>query len=55
MRTQKPRKVTTAVRFPQELHDRLTRESEQRDVSINLLVTKAVQRYLDQLPPVALP
>ncbi len=45
-------RVPTAVRLPESLHDRLHREAVERDVSANLLVTKAVEAYLDQLPPV---
>jgi len=43
--------VTTAVRLPASLHDRLRDCALERDVSVNLLVTKAVEAYLDQLPP----
>lgn len=49
--TDEPR-VPTAVRLPESLHDRLHREATARDVSANLLVTRAIQAYLDQLPPV---
>ena len=45
-------RVPTAVRLPESLHDRLHREALERQVSANLLVTKAVEAYLDQLPPV---
>jgi len=45
-------RVLTAVRLPESLHDRLHREAGERQVSANLLVTKAVAAYLDQLPPV---
>jgi hypothetical protein len=45
-------RVTTAVRLPASLHDRLRDRALERDVSVNLLVTKAVEAYLDQLPPV---
>jgi len=44
--------VPTAVRLPESLHERLHREADARDVSVNLLVTKAVEAYLGQLPPV---
>ena len=43
--------MTTAVRLPTSLHDRLRDCALERDVSVNLLVTKAVEAYLDQLPP----
>lgn len=45
-------RVTTAVRLPASLHDRLRDCALERDVSVNLLVTKAVEAYLDHLPPV---
>lgn len=44
--------MTTAVRLPASLHDRLRDCALERDVSVNLLVTKAVEAYLDHLPPV---
>lgn len=49
--TDEPR-VPTAVRLPESLHDRLHREATARDVSANLLVTRALETYLDKLPPV---
>jgi predicted HicB family RNase H-like nuclease len=51
-RTSAEPRVTTAVRLPASLHDRLHREAVQRDVSANLLVTRAIEAYLDHLPPV---
>jgi predicted HicB family RNase H-like nuclease len=45
-------RVTTAVRLPESLHDRLRDCALERDVSVNLLVTRAVEAYLDHLPPV---
>ena len=44
-------RVPTAVRLPTSLHDRLCGAARERDVSVNLLVTKAIEAYLDQLPP----
>ena len=44
-------RVTTAVRLPEELHRRLQDAADERDVSVNLLVVKAVERYLEQLIP----
>lgn len=43
-------RVATAVRFPKSLHQRLHGAATDRDVSVNLLVTKAVALYLDRLP-----
>ncbi len=40
------KRVSTAVRLPADLHRRLVAQAEQRDVSVNLLVTKALERVL---------
>lgn len=45
------KRVTTAVRLPEDLHQRLKDAAEERDVSVNLIVTKAVAQYLDGLLP----
>lgn len=45
-------RVTTALRLPESLHDRLRSTAYARDVSVNLLATKAIKEYLDQLQPV---
>jgi predicted transcriptional regulator len=39
-------RVSTAVRLPASLHDRLRREASDRRVSANLIVEKAVEAYL---------
>lgn len=44
-------RIATAIRFPAELHAELQRRAEERDVSVNYLVTRAVHHYLRQLPP----
>ena len=51
----KGERVTTAIRFPKETHDRLAAEAAERELSINFMVTRAVNNYLDALPPVADP
>jgi len=43
-------RVTTAVRIPESLHQRLHQAATDRDVSVNRLVTRAVSDYLDRLP-----
>ena len=43
-------RVPTAVRLPESVHHRLRAVAEERDVSANLLVTRAVEEYLDRLP-----
>ncbi|MEZ5381384.1 MAG: hypothetical protein R2754_06245 [Microthrixaceae bacterium] len=45
-------RVPTAVRLPASLHRHLHQVAEERDVSANLLVTRALEAYLDALPPV---
>ena len=44
--------MTTAIRFPEELHDQLKTAAEDRDLSINFLVVKAVEEFLERLLPV---
>lgn len=45
-------RVTTAIRFERDLHERLDVAAAERDVSINWLVTRAVEQFLDRLVPV---
>lgn len=44
-------RVATAVRLPTSLHRRLHDVALDRDVSVNLLVTRAVTDFLDRLSP----
>ena len=44
------RRIATAVRLPESIHRRLQLAANDRDVSANLLITKAVDEYLDRLP-----
>ncbi|MCU0270723.1 MAG: type II toxin-antitoxin system HicB family antitoxin [Acidimicrobiales bacterium] len=44
------RRIVTAVRLPESLHRRLQLAASERDVSANLLVTKALDEYLRRLP-----
>lgn len=44
-------RVSTAIRLPADLHAELQGCAEERDVSVNFLVTRAVEHYLRQLPP----
>ncbi len=46
----KPRS-STAIRFPVDLHEALTKAAEERDLSINYLVNKAVEEFLPRLIP----
>ncbi len=45
-------RVATAVRLPESIHRRLHEAAQERAVSANLLVTKAVEDYLERLPSV---
>ncbi len=44
------RRIATAVRLPESLHQRLHDAASERDVSVNLLVNRAVEDFLDRLP-----
>lgn len=46
------KRMTTAIRFPLDIHDRLVQEAVDRDLSINWLVNRAVAEFLDNLIPV---
>jgi predicted transcriptional regulator len=46
-------RVATAVRLPASVHRRLHQAAIDRDVSANLLVTRAVTEFLDRLAPAA--
>lgn len=48
---QTPRSAT-AIRFPTDMLARLHVESDARGVSVNWLVNRAVERFLDDLLPV---
>lgn len=49
-RTYEERRIATAVRLPESIHRRLREAAVDRDVSANLLVTRAVSEFLDRLP-----
>jgi predicted transcriptional regulator len=42
-------RVATAIRLPPDLHQALRREAAERDVSVNLLVTRAVTEFVGRL------
>ncbi len=50
-RTYAETRVATAVRLPESVHRRLHEAAADRDVSANLLITRAVTELLDRLPP----
>lgn len=45
-------RVSTAIRFDTELWQRLAAAAEERDVSINWMVNRAVAVWLERLIPV---
>jgi HicB family len=49
-RVSEERRIATAVRLPESIHRRLHLAANDRDVSANLLVTRAVDEYLERLP-----
>ncbi|MDP9386666.1 MAG: hypothetical protein M3Q48_01750 [Actinomycetota bacterium] len=53
-RTYDEPRVATAIRLPVSLREELQAAATERDVSVNLLVTRAVLDYLERLPPVGL-
>jgi len=44
-------RTSTGVRFRTDLHERLVAAAEERDLSVNWLVNKAVEDFLDRLIP----
>lgn len=51
-RTYAEGRVATAVRLPASVHRRLHQAAIDRDVSANLLITRAITEFLDRLPAV---
>lgn len=47
----KKERTATAIRFPDDLHERLRIAAEERDFSINYLVVRAVDDFLGRLIP----
>lgn len=43
--------MTTAIRFPEAVHEQLKTAADERDLSINFLVVKAVEEFLERLLP----
>jgi predicted transcriptional regulator len=43
-------RIATAIRLPRSLRDQLQEAARERDVSVNLLVTRAVLDFLNRLP-----
>jgi predicted HicB family RNase H-like nuclease len=47
----KEKRVTTAIRVPERLHSDLARAAEERDLSVNYLVVRAIEEFMDRLVP----
>lgn len=47
----KEKRVTTAIRVPESLHAQLSRAAEERDLSVNYLVVRAIEDFLERLIP----
>ena len=47
----KEQRVTTAVRVPERLHSQLAHAAEERDLSVNYLVVRAIEEFMDRLIP----
>ena len=50
-KTYQEERVQVGARFPESLYRRLQDEAERRDTSVNFLVCRALETYLDNLPP----
>jgi hypothetical protein len=44
-------RIPTAVRIPESLHRRLQLTAAEREISVNLLIIRAIERHLDLLAP----
>lgn len=44
-------RITTSLRIPEALYQRLKEVASERDTSVSNLIAKAVASYLDGLPP----
>jgi len=45
------KRITTAVRLPEDLHARLHEAADDRDLSANFIITKALEDFLQRLIP----
>lgn len=46
----KDTRVATAIRVPKDLHTELQKQADARDVSVNFLIVRAINDFLDRLP-----
>jgi predicted HicB family RNase H-like nuclease len=49
--TETTKRAATVVRLPQDLHAQLREAADDRDLSVNYLVVKAVEDFLRRLIP----
>ena len=42
-------RMTTAIRFPEELHERLRQAADAFGLPINFIVVKAMEEFLDRM------
>lgn len=47
----KERRITTAIRVPEQLHGQLSEAAEERDLSVNYLVVRAIEDFMNRLIP----
>lgn len=52
MASRDPERIHTAIRIPREIHEQLTRAADEREVSVNWLVNRALEDFLPRLVPV---
>jgi predicted HicB family RNase H-like nuclease len=45
------KRVPTAVRIPESLHRQLQAAADEREISVNFLIVRAIKKHLEQLPP----
>jgi predicted HicB family RNase H-like nuclease len=50
-RKRRDTRTSTAIRFPEGLHQELVKAAEERDLSVNFLVVAAVRDFLPRLIP----
>jgi predicted HicB family RNase H-like nuclease len=48
---ERKQRTTTAIRFPDQLHEQLKNAAEERDLSINFLVVRACEEFVERLLP----
>jgi predicted HicB family RNase H-like nuclease len=48
---ERKQRTTTAIRFPEPLHEQLSEAAKERDLSMNFLVVKACQEFVERLLP----